>query len=101
QVDCFTIRDRSWGKPRQEDLRPLPPLTTLQGVFGEDFSFSCLLFDDTSGDEGFARFALPTDRLIPSGSWIYRDGTLAAIVKARRTVARHRDSFHTEHMRLE
>ena len=29
-VDCFTIRDRSWGKPRQKDLSPLPPLTTSQ-----------------------------------------------------------------------
>jgi hypothetical protein len=101
EVDCFTIRDRSWGKPRQEDNRRLPPLTTLQGVFSKDFSFSSLLFDDVSQDRGFESFALPRDKLIPSGSWIYRDGKLGAIVKAQRIVQRNRNSFHTERMVLE
>ncbi|MGE0284042.1 MAG: hypothetical protein AB7P20_25985 [Rhizobiaceae bacterium] len=100
-VDCFTIRDRSWGKPRQEDPMTLPPLTTVQGVFGEDFAFSSLLFDDTSGQPGYEQFALPADRLIPSGSWVWRDGKLAPIVKARRQVERHPDRFNTEKVLLE
>ena len=100
-VDCYTIRDRSWGKPRQEELRPLPPLTTLQGVFGPDFAFSCLLFDDTSAEPGYEAFALPPDRLIPQGSWLWRDGLLGRIVSARREIERHPDSFHTTRMRIE
>ena len=100
RVDGFTIRDRSWGKPRQEDNRRLPPLTTLQGVFSEDFSFSSFLFDDVSQDKDFESFALPRSKLIPSGSWIYRDGKLGAIVKAKRSVRRNPDTFHTEKMLL-
>jgi hypothetical protein len=101
QVDCYSIRNRSWGKPRHEDNRKLPPLTSLQGVFGEDFSFSSLLFDDLGGEAGFEQFALPPDRLIPSASWIYRDGQLGVIVQAKRKLRRNPDSFHTEHMELE
>jgi hypothetical protein len=101
EVDGFTIRDRSWGKPRQEDNRRLPPLTTLQGVFSGDFAFSSLLFDDATQEEGFESFALPADKLIPSGSWIYRDGMLGAIVRAKRAVRRNPDTFHTERMALE
>jgi len=101
EVGGFTIRDRSWGKPRQEDNRRLPPLTTLQGVFSEDFAFSSFLFDDVSQDEGFESFTLSPEKLIPSGSWIYRHGKLGAIVRAKRTVRRNPDSFHTERMVLE
>jgi hypothetical protein len=99
-VDGFAMRDRSWGKPRQEDNRCLPPLTTLQGVFGEDFSFSSLLFDDVSRERGFESFALRADRLIPSGAWIYRDGRLGLIVAAQRKLRRNPESFHTEWMEL-
>lgn len=101
EVDGFTVRDRSWAKPRQEDNRRLPPLTTLQGVFDEKFAFSSLLFDDVADEAGFEMFALPPDRLIPSGSWIHRDGQVGSIVKAKRSVQRHPDSFHTERMVLE
>ena len=101
EVDGFTIRDRSWGKSRQEDNRRLPPLTTLQGVFSEDFSISSFLFDDVSQEEGFESFVLPPDKPIPSGSWIYRHGKLGAIIKAKRTVQRSPDSFHTERMIVE
>jgi hypothetical protein len=100
RVDGYTIRDRSWGKPRQEDNRWLPPLTTLQGVFGEDFAISCFLFDDVDGDRDFAAFALPPERRIPSGSWVYRDGKLASVVAASKKVRRNADSFHTEWIEL-
>lgn len=95
EVDGFTIRDRSWGKPRQEDNRMLPPLTTMQGVFSENFAFSCFLFDDTGNDPDFRDFALPADKLLGSGSWIWRDGKLGAILSARKQVERDPDSFHS------
>jgi hypothetical protein len=96
EVDGYAMRDRSWGKPRQEDLRHLPPLTTMSAVFGKDFSFCCFSFDDTEGDADFASFALPPERRIPSGSWISRDGQLAAIVEVRSQIERDADACNSK-----
>jgi hypothetical protein len=100
QVDCFTVRDRSWGKPRPETLMPVPPMSWMVGTFNEDFSFNCTVFDHESGQpERNGEFVMPDDRAL-SGGWVYRDGTLGRIVKATKRVFRGAGSTITSAIEL-
>ena len=35
----FLVRDRSWGKLRNEGHLPVPPMVWMTGVFNENFYF--------------------------------------------------------------
>jgi hypothetical protein len=84
-VDCFNIRDRSWGKPRQETNNPIPPLDWMTGVFNEDFAFNCTVFDHASNNPH--PLAVPDEQALRAG-WIYYQGKLGRIVKASKRVKR-------------
>lgn len=87
-VDCFTVRDRSWGKPRPETLLPVPPMSWMVGTFSKDFSFNCTMFDHASGQpERNGQFVVPDERAI-NGGWVYRNGKLGRIVKGVKRVVR-------------
>jgi hypothetical protein len=82
QVDCFNIRDRSWGKTRPELPMRIPPMSWMCGTFSRQFSFNCTMFDHVSGQpERNGEFVLPDDQALNAG-WVYRDGTLGRVVKA-------------------
>ena len=92
-VDCYNVRDRSWGKPRPEDSMPLPPLSWVTAVFNDDFAFNCNVFDQVSGNpELKGQFALPEENTL-NGGWLLRDGKVGQIVKARKSVARAPRTF--------
>jgi hypothetical protein len=86
-VDCYTVRDRSWGKPRPEIGMSLPPMGWKTGVFGDDFAFNCNGFDDPGLVPEFAsEFPLPGNQALKAG-WIFRDGRVSRIVScSKRTV---------------
>jgi hypothetical protein len=87
-VDCFNVRDRSWGKARPEEIIPVPASSWMTGVFSPDFSFNCTIFDHVSGNpELTGQFALPEEKALTSG-WIYRNEKVGRIVKAKKRVAR-------------
>lgn len=88
-VDCFTLRDRSWGKSRPEDNLPLPGASWMQGVFGEDLAFSCNVFDQvqTSVELAGTPLALPEGRTL-NGGWIHRDQRVGRLVKASKRIER-------------
>lgn len=87
-VNCFTVRDRSWGKPRPETNMPLPPYSWMSGAFDESLSFNCGRFDDLTGNpEVKGRFELPDNRLL-AGGWLYKDGQMARVVSSRKRVER-------------
>ena len=71
-VDCYTLRDRSWGKPRPEDSLPLPAASWTQGIFGDDLAFSANIFDQA--DTKYQLWAVPV--------------SLRARKKAQRNMAR-------------
>ncbi|GGC18801.1 hypothetical protein GCM10011371_03040 [Novosphingobium marinum] len=50
RVDCFAVRDRSWGELRPETNAPVPPYTWVTGAFGADFAFNVGSHDDPSRD---------------------------------------------------
>lgn len=87
-VDCYNVRDRSWGKARPEDNMPLPPVSWMTGVFGEDFAFNCNVLDQhEENPEIKGRFELPREKTF-NGGWVRREGVLARIVSARKRVER-------------
>lgn len=88
-VDCFNVRDRSWGKPRSGAHVPLAPIGWMTGVFSKDFSFNCTVMDQASGNPELrgTQFDVPEEQTLNAG-WLYRDGKLGCITHARKSVAR-------------
>ena len=87
-VDCYNVRDRSWGKPRREDVMNLPPMSWMTGVFNDSFAFNCTVMDQASQNlEIKGRFEMPEEQTFNSG-WIQRDGKTGCIVKATKRVVR-------------
>lgn len=93
KVDCFTLRDRSWGKPRPEDNLPLPGASWMQGVFSEHFAFSCNMFDQIGSSHELAgtALALPEERTL-NGGWLYRDGKVGRLVHGKKRMERDPES---------
>ncbi|CAM2169577.1 conserved hypothetical protein [Paraburkholderia sacchari] len=91
EVNCYTVRDRSWGKPRPEDNLPLPAMSWMQGVFNENFAFNCNLFD--AGDSPELKgtpLSMPADRAL-NGGWLWRDGQLSRLVSGKKWIVRRPD----------
>ncbi|WP_157083010.1 DUF7064 domain-containing protein [Novosphingobium lentum] len=69
-VDCYNVRDRSWGEPRPEDAAPLPPYTWVTGVFGEDFAFNLGAHDDPArGPEWVGHYDITAETAFRDG-WV-------------------------------
>ncbi len=97
-VDCFNIRDRSWGKPRPEDSMPIPPLSWNTGVFNKDFAFNCNIIEQVQGNpEIKGAFELPIDKTI-NGGWILRDGKVGYVVSGSKRVVRDPKSLLPQRM---
>ena len=87
-IDCYNVRDRSWGKPRPETLMPLPPNSWMTGTFRDDFSFNCTVLDHASGQpERNGKFVVPDDQALNTG-WVCKDGKVGCIVSAFKRVIR-------------
>jgi hypothetical protein len=73
-IDCYKVRDRSWGELRPEGNSHLPAYTWLTGAFGADFAFNMCAHDDPTEDASAAKaFPVPKDQLFKDG-WVWRDG---------------------------
>ncbi len=82
-VDCFHIRDRSWGEARLEDPMPAPPATWTTGVFGEDFAFNLTAHDDPALNPIWKdSFDLPGDKSLKFG-WLIVDGEPVTVAKTQ------------------
>lgn len=103
RIDCFHVRDRSWGETRPENPRTMPPLSWTSPVFGDDFALNVTGFDDPRHKplwEGLFPFG-PEQVDAFNRGWVWRDGELRGVAKTsmrtewdRRTgypVAQHLD----------
>lgn len=101
-VDCYTLRDRSWGKPRPEDSLPLPAASWTQGIFGDDLAFSANVFDqaETSLELQGTPLAQPLERSL-NGGWIWRDGKVGRLVRAKKRIEREPGSRMPRRLQLE
>ena len=93
EIDCYNVRDRSWGKGRPEENMPFPPVSWMSGVFNETFAFNCCAFDQASNNpELKGRFEIPDEGSL-IGGWVHRDGKLGRIVSIKKRVERAKNTF--------
>lgn len=86
-VDCYAVRDRSWGEARPEMQMPAPPYTWVTGSFGADFSFNLGAHDDpASAPEWVGLFPVP-ERIFKDG-WVLVRGEKRRIVRASKSTRR-------------
>ena len=102
QVDCYNIRDRSWGKPRQEAPVKVAPITWATCVFNDNFAFNCTILDDARHNTELkgTEFELPPEAAL-KGGWIYKDGKVLRVVKASKYIERDNRSMLLKNIRLE
>lgn len=87
-VDCFNVRDRSWGELRPEESLRFPPLTWTTGCFGKDFAFNCSAFDHPDlNPVSLKDFPISPEQAFNDG-WIYRHGELVKIKSIRKLTLR-------------
>jgi hypothetical protein len=101
EVDCYTVRDRSWGKSRPEDNFAVPSGSWMVGVFNENLAFGAQVFDqpDTSL-ELRGELARPLEKTL-LGGWIYRDGQVGRVVNARKRIIREPRTYVPQYVELE
>jgi hypothetical protein len=101
RVNCFTVRDRSWGRPRPEDNPAVPAVSWMSGVFEKGFSFCVTVFDqkDTSLELS-GMLAKPLHDTLVAG-WVYREGRLGAVVEAHKRVIRSPALYIPTYIELE
>lgn len=101
QVHGYTVRDRSWGNLRSEANQALPPMSWMSGVFNDDFSFCCCLFDDPDDHpEWQGRLVAPEGRLF-SGGYIRNNGETLPLIGGRKRVIRNLETLFPERVELE
>ena len=92
-IDCRTIRDRSWGKPRPELSLSIPPISWNTVVFNDDFAINCNAMDHPDLSPDYAGiFNVPESEIL-KGGWIYRDNELRLIVECRKRTRRHSETM--------
>lgn len=87
-VDCYNVRDRSWGEPRPEDHATLPPYTWVTGAFGEEFAFNLGAHDDPAKNpEWLGTYNLAPETIFKDG-WVQIDGKQRRIARASKITRR-------------
>lgn len=86
-VDCFAVRDRSWGEARPEMTVPAPPYTWVTGSFGSDFSFNIGAHDDPARDPDWQGLFPVPERVFKDG-WVLIGAEKRRIVNASKTTRR-------------
>ncbi|MBI4300043.1 MAG: hypothetical protein HY677_02830 [Chloroflexi bacterium] len=90
-IDGHFTRDRSWGSPRPEVQRSGPPMTWLVGVFGDDFAFHTMTYDDPAmGPEWAGAYQVSSP---PASGYVYKDGVTRELVKSSKLTLRGPDGL--------
>jgi hypothetical protein len=93
EVNGYTVRDRSWGEGRSEQIMPIPVTSWMTGVFNDNFAFNCNAIDHPDLNPIWKPyFEVNPDKLL-IGGWIWRDGELTQIASAKKIVRYDRDTL--------
>ncbi len=90
KVDCYNVRDRSWGKPRPEKSMAMPPASWMVCTFNDNFSFNCTMFDQARNNPllpANLAASMPDDKSLVGG-WVIHDGKVGGLVSADKRVVR-------------
>jgi hypothetical protein len=99
-VDCFTVRDRSWAKSRPEENFPVPTGSWMMGVFNEDFAFGASVFDQKdTALELRGELARPIEKTLVGG-WLHRDGRVGRVITAHKRIIRDPKTFLAQYVEL-
>jgi hypothetical protein len=96
-VDCFGMRDRSWGQLRTEAKIESPPIGWLNGTFPElGMSWLVAATDDPARDpEWRGKFEVRADEAVHD-AWIWRDGKLSRPRAVSKITRRTGDVYRPE-----
>ncbi len=86
-VDCYPVRDRSWGELRPEDHAPVPPYTWLTGTFGPEMAFNLGLHDDPVSNPEWIG-AMETPSQIFKDGWVLVNGEQRRVIRATKATRR-------------
>ena len=92
RVDCFQVRDRSWGELRPEDHARIPPYTWVTGVLGPaaEFSFNLGAHDDPEREpEWRGVYELPPASIVKDG-WVVVGGEMRRLRRASKITRREK-----------
>ena len=87
KIDCYPVRDRSWGEQRPENHNPSPPYTWVTGVFGPDLAFNVGSHDDPDRKPDWIGLMPPPQRIFNDG-WVVRNGQQRRIVRSTKLTER-------------
>lgn len=86
-VDCYPVRDRSWGELRPEGNSASPPYTWVTGAFGDDFAFNVGSVDDLACHPNWEGVLEGPANAFKDG-WLVIDGEQRRIVKSSKLTIR-------------
>ena len=93
-IDGYFSRDRSWGQERNEVARSMPPISWMVGIFGDEFAFHVLAYDDAAlNPEWAGHFPSPPPGKNLIWGYVRRDGQTFPVVRAPLLTTREPDGL--------
>jgi hypothetical protein len=96
----YGVRNRSWGQVRSEAGAPAVPATYISGVFNDNCSFYCSMFDDPADHpEWEGKLIRPIDSCMVNGFW-RKDGETLELVDGHKLLIRNPVTLFPERVEL-
>jgi hypothetical protein len=100
-IDGYFSRDHSWGEERRETSRRMPPMSWMVGVIDETFAFHVVAYDSPeAGPDWAGLFDMPPGDNLMWG-YVWRDGQLFPVTKARKLTTREPDGISPRSVSLD
>lgn len=101
EVDWYTVRDRSWGQPREETLQNIPTCTWMSGCFDDNTFFNCTAFDHPKHVKKWKGVIdIPAENAFKAG-WIHVNGENILLVDCVKKTIHNPDNLYPERIELE
>jgi len=89
-IDCYGLRDRSWGQLRYETASPAPPLCCTPMYFGDDLAFNEVSYESLDTDPPWkGLYDVDPDAPNHRVGWAVVDGELRSITRVHRDVSEY------------
>lgn len=100
-VDGHTVRDRTWGQSRDENLQNIPPFTWATGRFDDNTVFCITAFDHPRYAENFEGvIGIPEEQAFKAG-WLHRNGETILLTDCVKKTVRNPETLYPESIEME